>query len=142
APRRSRPAPGRAPSRAGYRRGYRRAPNSSWSLGPALPFGPQALEAAALRRRQVAHRGPALGERQRAEPAALMPGPAEQPAGDPGERMVERRALRHPGPQPQPRAVNRRAQPAGEFPLAPVTHHPRQRDLDRADALAAAAEGR
>ncbi len=43
---------------------------SSPGLVAALPFGPQALEAAPFRRRQVAHRGPAMGERQMAKAPA------------------------------------------------------------------------
>ena len=58
------------------------------------------------------------------------------------QRVIQRRPRRQPCPQPQARAVGRRAQPPREFALAPVPHHLRQRDLDRADALASAAEGR
>src|SRR5204862_5134425 len=97
-----------------------RAACSSGSAGPALMLGPQALEAAALRRRQVAHRGPARREWQAAEAAAMQAGPAEQSARDTREGVIERRALRHPGPEFEAGAVDGRAEPPGKFALAPM----------------------
>src|ERR1051325_2334521 len=105
-------------------------------------LGPQALEAAALRRGHVAPRAPPPRQWQAAEAAAIYPGPSEYAARDAGQRVIERRALRDPGPQSEPRTVDWSAQLPGKFALAPGAHHPGHRDLDRADALAAAAKGR
>ena len=83
---------------------------------------------------------PASGRLQKLPRAAAEP--AEQRAPSRAQAVVERRPAREERPQRQPRAHRARRQLALELALAPVPHHLRQRDLHRADALAAAAEGR
>ena len=107
------------------------------------PLGPQAVEAAALGRRHVAHRGPAAGERQAAEPAATPAGPAEHRGSR--SRSARDRAPAGAPPRPisdSPVRHTRGVELSREFALAPMAHHLRQRDLDRAHAFAAPAQGR
>src|SRR5215471_15581430 len=56
--------------------------------------------------------------------------------------MIKGRTAHDPRPCGKAPAVNWRAELVGMFTLAPMAHHLRQRDLDRADALAASAERR
>ena len=102
---------------------------------------PLAHEGRALRRRQVAGAGPAAGQRRPAQ----APAAAEQPQaarGHAGGQAVERRPAGEEAPQAEPVAGGGRRELAAELLLAPMPHQLRQRDADRADLLAAAAEGR
>jgi hypothetical protein len=88
---------------------------------------------------RVAVQPPASGSALK-RPLALpiRPRPAHREAG--GE-AVERRALGEEAPRGQPVAGGGRGEAAAELLLAPVAHQLGQRDADRADLLAAAAEG-
>src|SRR4029077_16617502 len=116
--------------RQGSVRGSRSPPGST-----LRSLRPEAVKAAALRRRHVAHPGPAGGQGQRAKAPATAAGPAEDPAGYFGKRVIERRPTRHPCPRRKAAAVDRRAQLFGILALTPMAHHFRQWDLDRANAL-------
>ena len=76
-------------------------------------------------------------------PAADGRGCASAAHGEPGRRAGRARGrLGEEGPDAEAAAHRRRRQVPLELALAPVAHHLRQRDAHRADALAAAAEGR
>ena len=130
-------APRRVLGRAAPRLSERRMPPRICSRAlahrppPALPLGPQALEAAALGRRHVAHRGPAAGQRQACGSGRARRRPSRAArAPTPAASVIERRALRDPGPElTGPCAIRRRAELLREFALAPMAHHLGQRDL-------------
>ena len=108
----------------------------------SLLRAPLALEGLALRRRRVAVRRPAAGQRQRAKrplPAGEMRQRAHGEIASPGGRA---RAPGEERPEPRPQRAGAGDRCALELALAPVAHQLRQRDPHRADALAAAAEGR
>src|SRR5258708_11880547 len=122
---------------AGRRPALRRTASSSRCL--ALALGPEAMEAAALRRRHVAHAGPAAGERQGAETTAAASEGAEDAHADLGQTMIELGPLGEECPQRETVAVGRRRQLRLGFALAPMAHHLGPRNLHRANALAAPA---
>src|SRR5262249_62214645 len=107
-----------------------------------LPLSPQAVEAAALRRRQIAHRGPTIGQRKGAEPPAATAEPPEDTAGKLDQRMIEGRPAGCPGPQGESRGGHRWVQLLGKLPLPPVPPHLRQRRLDPTPPLALSTKSR
>src|SRR5690606_10698332 len=115
----------------------RQGPNRARS---SFPLRPHRLERPALRRRHVAVAGPAAGERQGGEAALGAARPAEEAHGEPARRAVEGRVEGEEGPELQARAPGGGLEVALELALTPVAHQLGQRDLDRADRLAAAAE--
>src|SRR5439155_12175650 len=99
-------------------------------------LGPEAMEAAAFRRRHIARCRPACGHWHRAKPSAIAASPPERTARELDKRMIESRPARHPGPQSQADAIYWRVQPLGELPPPPMPPQRRPRDLDRRHLLA------
>src|SRR6516225_8165851 len=100
------------------------------------------LECRALRTGEVAMLRPSGAEGQKGEMALVAPEEGEPPHGEAGRGAVEPRSLGEEGPKGNAVTLRRWREMALEFTLAPVTHHSGQRDLHRADGLAASAKGR
>ena len=100
----------------------------------------QLHEGLAGRRGKIAVRRPAAGERQRADPAAAPEQPHRPHAHGVAE-PIKGRPPGHERPQPDAVADRGRLQPLAPAPVAPAAEQRRQRDVDRADLLAAAVHG-
>src|SRR3546814_10908465 len=101
-----------------------------------LPFGPELLEGAALRCREVPVPGPAACEGQGVEAAGGAAEAAEQAGLQAGREAIE---LRPPGeerPEGEAAAHGGGREVPLELTLAPVAHHLRQRNAHRADRFA------
>ena len=110
-------------------------------LAPAL--APLRLEGRALRRREVAVLRPAAGERQRAEaaaPAADQASSARGAAASPADRAAAGAAKKAQSARPARTVAGDRCRSNSRSRQWRISL--RQRDAHRADALAAAAEGR
>ena len=109
---------------------------------PALALGPELLERAPLRRREIAMARPAAPERQPAKGAARAPERHRARPPQPRERVIEPRPLGRERPGLESSRARERAVAGAERALPPAAHEPGQRDLDRAHLLAAPAEAR
>src|SRR5690554_878869 len=101
-----------------------------------LPLLPGALEGPALRQREIAAPGPAGVERKPARRAA-----GSEACGQCRQAVIEPRPARDPAPQPQRPALRPADDAALELQVAQPPQQSGQRNLDRADVLAAAVQG-